>query len=112
MSSSELAWGCSLAIKNYDDESSCLVPLFTGYSDGQAIIPLEISSSTSKVKPFLVGQHKTRWANFPEEEPCEVFVLHVNKICLGFDTGTVYGGLSGIYQTCLSGGDKARRQQE
>lgn len=100
MSSSECAWGCSLAIKHCDDESSCLVPLLAGYSSGQAI-PLETSSCTSKVKPFLLGQHKSRWANSPQEEPCEEFV-HV-----GFGTGTF-----GIYQTCLSGGDKARGQQE
>lgn len=111
MSSSECAWGWSLAIKYSDDESWCLVPLFTGYSNGQAV-PLEFSSCTSKVEPFLLGQHKTRWAHYPQEEPCEVFVLPVNKIHLGFGTGAVCGGFTGIYQTCVSGGDKARRQQE
>lgn len=63
-------------------------------------------------KTIPVGQLKTRWANSPQEEPCEVFALHVNKVHVGFDTGTVCRGLTGIYQTCLSGGDKARRQQE
>lgn len=80
-------------------------------SNGWAI-PLEICCWTLKVKQFLVSQHKTRWANAPQEEPCEVFVLHMSKIGLGFDEGTVYGGLTGIYQTCPSGGEEARRQEE